>query len=44
VAGGEAALDTWLPPATARLACDAALTLARQMGRAGLYVHQHTRQ
>lgn len=44
VAGGEAALDAWLPPATARLACDAALTLARQMGRAGLYVHQHTRQ
>ncbi|WP_428482429.1 hypothetical protein [Pyruvatibacter mobilis] len=44
VAGGEAALDTWLPPATARLACDAALTLARQMGRAGLYVHHHTRQ
>jgi len=44
VVAGETALETWLPPATARLACDAALTLARCMGRAGLYVHQHTRQ
>ena len=38
VIGGEQALESWLPPATARLAVDSALTLARQMGRAGLYM------
>ena len=38
VIGGEQALEAWLPPATARLAVDSALTLARQMGRAGLYL------
>jgi len=38
VIGGEQALEAWLPPATARLAVDSALTLARQMGRAGLYM------
>ncbi len=38
VIGGEQALETWLPPATARLASDPAITLARAMGRAGLYV------
>lgn len=38
VIGGEKALEAWLPPATARLATDSALTLARQLGRAGLYV------
>lgn len=39
VIGGERALEDWLPPATARLACDAAITLSRALGRAGLYVH-----
>lgn len=38
VIGGERALETWLPPATARLASDPAIKLARAMGRAGLYV------
>jgi len=35
---GEQALDAWLPPATARLACDPALVLARHLGQAGLCV------
>jgi len=38
VIGGENALESWLPPATARLACDSALTLSRRLGRAGLYM------
>ncbi len=40
VIGGERALERWLPPATARLAADAALKLAREMGRAQLYVER----
>jgi len=42
VIGGEKALESWLPPATARLAVDPTLVLARSLGRAGLYVR--TRQ
>ncbi len=43
VIGGEAALESWLPPATARLACDSALSLARRLGRAGLYMRSRLR-
>lgn len=43
VIGGETALESWLPPATARLACDSALTLARRLGRAGLYMRPRLR-
>lgn len=43
VIGGERALEAWLPPATARLAVDPALMLARSFGRAGLYVRPRGR-
>lgn len=43
VVGGERALDAWLPAATARLAADPALRLARALGRAGLYIRPRGR-
>jgi|GEM_PF-4367979 len=40
VIGGERALDAWLPPATARLASDSAILLAKRLSRAGLLISE----